>query len=149
MCGDPMRGAYAVPDLRPRCSLQGRTFEALMTVAPRAVSGLPRSTSGGSIRETKIGNGAMFECRMRSGDSATFRCGLPVTLLADTGSVRDDPARPTPPPSPGICSTSYAVADGISVLNQRVVRSATLTSFNLFCSWPVAVFQVSPTGEVR
>jgi hypothetical protein len=103
-------------------------------------------------RRNQIGNGAMFECRMQiPGDGATFRCGLPVTLLANTDYwIRvDDPARPTPPPNPGTCPTSYAVADGISVLNQNVVRSTTLTSFNLFCSWPVAVFQVSPTGEVR
>jgi hypothetical protein len=100
----------------------------------------------------QIGNGATFLCLIQmQADGATFRCGLPVTLLADTEYwIRvDDPARPTPPPNPGICGNSFAVADGISVLNQNVVRSTTLTSFNLFCSWPVGVFKVSPTGEVR
>ena len=117
---------------------------------------VPQDLSGPSVDigrfdlRNQIGNGGQFTCRMhRDGD--TFLCGLPVTLLANTDYwVRvGDPARPTPSPSPGICLPSISVADGISVLNQSVVRSATLTSFSLFCSWPVAVFQVSPTREVR
>ena len=141
-CSDPTGPSRAEANL-PADSL------AYVRPAPQDMSG-PTVSIGRLDQRNQVGNGAQFDCRMHR-DGATFLCGLPVTLLANTDYwVRvDDPARPTPPTAPGICLTSYAVADGISVLKQSVVRSTTLSSFNLFCSWPVAVFQVSPTGEVR
>jgi hypothetical protein len=77
--------------------------------------------------------GLAFECPMRW-DGARFVCDLPVTVEAAREHwvyVRD-PARPNGVPKmPGICSPSYEVADGISVLNQSVVRPTNLYASHL------------------
>lgn len=61
---------------------------------------VPQDLSGPSVDigrfdlRNQVGNGGQFTCRMHR-DGATFLCGLPVTLLANTDYwVRvDDPAR--------------------------------------------------------
>jgi len=94
--------------------------------------------------------GFVFECPMRW-EGARFVCDMPVTVEAarEYWVYVRDPARPNSVPKmPGVCSASYEVADGISVLNQSVVRPTNLYASHL-CNFTAGLFQVSPTGEVR
>ena len=92
--------------------------------------------------------GLALECPLRW-DGARFVCDLPVNVRAATEYwiyVRD-PARPHAG-LPGICSTSYVVADTISVLNHSVLRPISWYQSH-GCNAPALVFQVSTAGEVR